>query len=205
MPLRRKEMVGKKFGRLIVLSFAELRHFPSGNHPAAYWNCICECGKKIITSGAALRSGHTKSCGCYCKEQYLKANTKHGACAGDKPTDEWKLWHGMIGRCKHSFRGHKNYFDRDIKVCEEWLGSEGFKRFLSHLGKRPGKESSLDRIDNNKGYEPGNVRWATAKEQSANKRSGYRIERFSDIELIEELERRDYTIDGSKKFFRGVA
>jgi hypothetical protein len=76
----------------------------------------------------------------------------------------------MCRRCEPQNQAHKDYYDRGIRVCEDWRGRGGFQRFIEHIGWRPGSELSLDRIDNDRGYEPGNVRWATAIEQNRNTR-----------------------------------
>lgn len=85
---------------------------------------------------------------------------------------EYGVWQAMIRRCYDPNRnGSENYLGRGIVVCDEWQGEGGFERFLAHVGRRPSLKHSLDRIDNDRGYEPDNVRWATWKEQARNKRS----------------------------------
>lgn len=92
---------------------------------------------------------------------------------------EWKSWDGMIDRCcnpkNHAFR---RYGGRGIRVCLAWRGKGGFARFLAHVGRKPSPVHSLDRIDVNGHYEPGNVRWATPAEQSRNTRATRRIAAF---------------------------
>jgi hypothetical protein len=77
----------------------------------------------------------------------------------------------MCARCCPSYWGARYYYDRGIRVHKSWRGSRGFERFRVHVGRPPTRAHSLDRIDNDRGYEPGNVRWATAKQQGRNKRS----------------------------------
>jgi hypothetical protein len=85
---------------------------------------------------------------------------------------ERKAWRAMIARCGNpNAVGYGYYGGRGIRVSTEWLGDDGFNRFLAHIGRRPTADHSVDRIDNDRGYEPGNVRWATEKEQQRNKRS----------------------------------
>lgn len=84
---------------------------------------------------------------------------------------EYSTWDGMISRCKNKKNpSYKDYGGRGIKVAPEWCGRGGFARFLNHIGRRPSTELTIDRIDNSRGYEPGNVRWATRTEQSHNSR-----------------------------------
>lgn len=89
---------------------------------------------------------------------------------GMSRTPEYRAWEGMKRRCGDgTWYNHRNYSGRGIRVCENWLRS--FTSFYNHIGKRPGKGYSIDRINNDGDYEPGNVRWATSKEQNNNKRS----------------------------------
>lgn len=82
----------------------------------------------------------------------------------------------MLARCQPGHRDAKDYYDRGIRVCEEWRGPAGFECFLAHVGRRPSLKHSLDRVDNSKGYGPDNVRWATWKQQHRNRRSNRLIE-----------------------------
>lgn len=84
-------------------------------------------------------------------------------------TTEYKIWEGIKQRCLNpNERGYPKYGGRGIKVCDEWAAS--FQAFFDYVGYRPGPEFTIDRIDNDGNYEPGNVRWATARQQSANQR-----------------------------------
>lgn len=74
----------------------------------------------------------------------------------------------MIARCTPGSPDRERYFDRGIRVCLEWQGIGGYYNFLAHVGPKPASDLSIDRIDNDRGYEPGNVRWATYQEQALN-------------------------------------
>lgn len=124
--------------------------------------CKCECGNEYIISVSNLFHGNTKSCGCLKKRG---TRLDHGR----SHTTEHRVWSKMIDRCRNkNTPEYKNYGGRGIKVCDRWLD---FKNFLSDMGMRPSNEVSIDRIDNNGDYEPGNCRWATRAQQSVNKRT----------------------------------
>lgn len=151
---------GKTFSRLTVVCNTGLK---TGNK--ALYECLCSCGKTIRTDKYKLQNGHTKSCGCLKLDMLAISKRKHGGTG----TPEYKAWIEMKQRCQNE--GHKRYKyygGRGIKVCEEW--SNSFAAFLKHIGTRPTDKHSIDRINVNGNYEPGNCRWATPVEQSANRR-----------------------------------
>lgn len=155
-----KNLTGCRFGRLTVLS-----RFGSTAAGQARWLARCECGNEVRAPGSDLRLGKTTSCGCARVERLRKLNASHGQ---SLPTPEYTAWANMKSRCRPEFKERHLYFDRGIRVCREW--SDSFEAFLAHIGPKPSPELSLDRIDNDRGYEPGNVRWATASEQRSNQR-----------------------------------
>lgn len=165
-------LVGQRFGRLVVLSRA-----PRGTRKSRriVWNCVCDCGGAAVVGGDSLKSGRSKSCGCLSVETAKKVHTKHGNASGGGVTPEYQAWVNMRARCSGvQAKCWKNYGGRGISVSREW--ESDFEAFLGCVGPRPGAGYELDRIDNDKGYYPGNVRWATKSENNKNRRSRAQVE-----------------------------
>lgn len=161
--------MGHKFGRLLVVSTA-IRPTEAKDR-AARWECLCDCGATTIVRAAALVSGHTTSCGCWHAEAIGHRARVHGHSGRASSTPEYRAHKMMRQRCKPNAEHHAAYHDRGISVWPAWDCAEGFLDFLAHVGPRPGDGYSLDRIDNDRGYEPGNVRWSTQKTQTLNRRT----------------------------------
>lgn len=160
----RKDLTGQRFGRLLVLEVAEPKKFPSGQSHTQF-RCKCDCGKEVVVLSRNLLTGNTRSCGCLA----LETRTIHNKWG----TKCYRTWDHIIQRCTNEkYTGYANYGGRGITVCDEWRNS--FDAFYNHVSKLPhyGEEGrSIDRIDNDGNYEPGNVRWATRSEQNSNKRN----------------------------------
>jgi hypothetical protein len=146
-------MTEKRFNQWVVLDRVK----------RDYYLCRCDCGTEKVVFMGNLRSGKSKSCGCLRDQLSRLHNITHGM----SYSDEYKIWHGMRTRCKNpNAIGFANYGAAGIIVCERWDNS--FNAFYEDMGPRPSKDHSVDRINNEGNYEPGNCRWATGVEQSNN-------------------------------------
>lgn len=160
--VKKIDLTGQTFGRL----FIEKQSKNIGNRIS--WDCNCICGKKTVVLGCNLVSKHTTSCGCFGKEKLSKIRKVHGM----HDSNEYKIWRGIRNRCFNKNEpAYKNYGGRGITVCERW---NSFENFLIDMGRRP-NGLSIERVNVNGNYEPGNCCWVTMKAQQANRRDTVRV------------------------------
>ena len=155
------DLTGQRFGRLTVVERTGTSK--NGN---ALWACRCDCGNVAVVRGASLKNGITRSCGCLIAESTKDRNTTHGL----RKTRLYHVWANMKDRCLNPNTPSYSYYGgRGITICDEWRDDfQAFYDWAMANGHRD--DLSIDRIDNDKGYNPDNCRWATHSEQMHNRR-----------------------------------
>lgn len=159
----------------------------------------CVCGTERLMFTYVLRSGQSKSCGCM-KGGFLAASkTTHGK----SKSKAYGVWSSMLSRC-HNIKTpyYPSYGGRGIKVCTEWR--EDFSLFLRDMGEPP-PGMTIERINNNGDYSPQNCRWATRKEQSANRRNTVRVSAFGETKTLSEWADDNRSVVSLKNIYIRVA
>ena len=173
-----RDIIGQKFNHLKVLAEIRMKKWK------LHVKCICDCGKETVASKQDVISGHTKSCGCYHRENIKKGlSLKHGMTG----TRTYNSYNSMRQRCSNpNFKDYHLYGGKGIKVCKRWL--DDFENFLSDMGERP-EGKTLDRKSSDGNYEPENCRWATAIEQANNTSRNNIIEFYGTRKTLAEWSR----------------
>lgn len=150
----RQDLTGERFGKLVVRKWLGRSH----------WLCLCDCGRETKVLTANLKRDNTRSCGCIRNHMSSVRNSKHGL----HNTPAYKTWSGIKRRCYEKQNiSYKDYGAKGITMYEPWISDPA--AFIAHVGQPPSDDHTMDRIDNAKGYFPGNLRWATPREQASNK------------------------------------
>lgn len=160
---RGASLIGLRFGRLMVIA-------RNGNRGSRrLWLCKCDCGNYTLGDTKNLRNEKKRSCGCLASEVHSAAVKKLKTTHGMTGTKIFQRWQTMIMRCHNpAVKSYKDYGARGIHVCQKWR--DNFQEFYADMGEPPFVGATLERINNDMGYFPDNVRWATRKEQAMNKR-----------------------------------
>ncbi|MDB5822148.1 MAG: hypothetical protein JWR21_852 [Herminiimonas sp.] len=155
------DISNQRFGKLLAI-----KPVPG---PLRRWLCICDCGKETVLTTNKLTSGHTQSCGCIKALTTITNGFKNKVHGHSHLRDNatYRSWTSMRSRCNGKFKGKEAYWERGISICARW---ESFSNFLADMGERP-DDMTLDRIDVDGDYEPGNCRWASLKQQQRNQRT----------------------------------
>lgn len=160
------QAIGSQFCRLTLLAILPKRS--ANKHVVGLWRCECGNEKQIAVS--RVRNGYAKSCGCLSPEVSKIVNRTHGK----RYSREYSSWQSMKGRCLNpDNKDYPRWGGKGVTIFSDWINS--FEAFFAHVGPRP-KGTSLDRIDNTKGYFPGNVRWVSATMQASNRMNGWTVE-----------------------------
>lgn len=182
---RFKDLTGFRYEKLTVVGYA------GKDRDRHCWFAQCDCGK-IVKSIANNLGRHARSCGCL-KTELTKSRAKHG----DWQTKEYLVYMGMKRRCENpNEKRYKNYGGRGISV------ELTYEEFLAEVGRRPSHEHQIERIDNNKNYEKGNLRWATRKEQCNNRSSSFLVEFNGEVKTLAEIFDGSHTLKYKRAYKR---
>lgn len=171
-------VIGERFGRLTVIALAEK------TKKYRLWRCRCDCGNDTLVRSNQLNRSSVQSCGCLVKDaardrgvRAVQRRATNPQPPAESRSVEYRTWGAIIYRCTNPTAPHwKHYGGRGITICDEWR--RDYRSFLAHMGRRPSADHSIDRINNDRGYEPGNVRWAVPVAQARNRSTATMLTAF---------------------------
>lgn len=178
---KKHNLAGEIFGRLTVV---ESDHVDERGR--TYWLCECNCSQhtQLVVREDSLLRGNTTSCGCKHRESARNRSTKHGLCG----TPLHNAWKNMMQRCENPHdKQYRLYGGRGVRICENWHNFEYFKNWALDNGYEVGL--TIDRRNNNEGYDPDNCRWVSQVTQQNNRRNNHRIEYCGENRTIAEWAR----------------
>ena len=173
--MKYKNIQGKKFGKLTAVSY-----YGNDKYGNALWFCKCECGNIKICLGSQLRTGHTKSCGCWQRETAKKGKLIHGY----SRTALYKRWFAIKSRCENTKNpSYKNYGGRGITMCNEWRDFLVFQEWALNNGYE--QSLTIERVDVNENYEPNNCIFANRTVQNRNTTRTYNVNGYTASQISE--------------------
>lgn len=181
------DLTNQKFGNLTVIKYIGQR-----GRRRTFWLCKCDCGNIVEIDGDHLKSGHTKSCGCLSRNKIKFLNYK----TGESKSKLYRAYRNMLNRCyRQKDKFYKHYGGRNIQVCSEWLGENGYSNFSKWAKETGYKEDkrgicTLDRIDVNGNYCPNNCRWVSQIVQCNNRRITRRIKINGEVDTVSNMSRK---------------
>lgn len=181
--MRKIDLTGQSFGRLTVVG----EYKGEKKYAGSKWICKCICGNTAIIARSSLVGGRTKSCGCLNDEVRRKPKEKER-----KRSEKYKKienrYYGIKRRCySEKDKWYHNYGGRGIRMCDEWIGEDGFMNFYNWaINNGYNDFLTIDRIDNNGNYSPENCRWVTVKQQSNNRRTNRIVEYKGESHTVSE-------------------
>jgi hypothetical protein len=179
------DIAGRRFGRITVISLSHI-------NKNSYWHCKCDCGNEFIAIGNNMIRGKQVSCGCFKKELTGELRRTHG----ETKTRFYQIWAKMKSRTLNKNDGrYGDYGGRGISIHEKWVDYQNFKSdmyasYLKHINEFGEYNTTIDRVDNDGNYCKDNCKWATYKEQNANRRNTVKLDYHGVIYSITEASRK---------------
>lgn len=186
------DLTGRKFGKLTVVKRVE-DHIQKSGVPKAMWLCKCECGGERIVYGQTLRAGKATDCGCGTHERLSALSRERATTHDGSKTRLYRIWRSMRERCSCEYsKVYRHYGGRGIHVCPEWNDFSVFREWAYANGYDPNAKrgkSTIDRIDVDGNYEPGNCRFVDMAVQARNTRRSWMVEYDGRIQCISDWAR----------------